>query len=932
MFCPKCGKENKSNQKWCCYCGTILDISSGEVQSEKPQAEERSTARKPQKNESPQQNTTQKLRGTQKKAPKRRKSSKGTIAVIAGVLILAAVIAVCLFIIPSGNRHKQNLNNTKTISDFSSSWLYFAAGETENVVFTVKASEAPTLFLERDAVGRMHDDGKNGDDIEGDGVYSFAIIAVSSVEKQDTYYAGFESPVSDPITLHYYDSPTEEEIQQFVISQKQIDLITAPYTNSDGTVSEDQKDNAMNSVTDYAEKLLLEDIVSEYHLNDDNVYIRFSSGLTYMYAPIIEGLLSGGDSAQLQIITCQPFKTEFPNTALNSIASDIVNRFDHCKLFAHPEDDLVTTQMIKDYFGPNQIILWFGHGTYDAGVHSVLITGEPVIDGVLNCEDIISGRILVCGWWLGISSKFIEHYCKRMDNSLVYLNSCLSGKTAHLARSFIDKGSASVICNTKTIKTTYAHYIQARTIDNLLYLNSATGNFNTISEALSLAKAEFGDTDINYGGKGAEARIFGKLDYRISSMQKGLSDLWSEIYENYALNQNAVYENDPNLIDTKSFTLDGLKYYKDRYSEPKFALYDIDGNGTPELIIFNGSSIMAEAQCYVFTCDNGQLKYAGPIGFRGCALYFYPEGQYRGLFCSDGNMGQFRTYYYSIKDGAAAQELVKEYTFDDTGKVVNTPATSNKGLYEQSTGGDGTALPFFTIGEIREMGWETFVQKALNPEASPKADGLAVFDSDEQYDMNIYLSNISEQRAFEKNGYNGYSWNHEDLVNFAFTWCKINRYSALGSAEDGGHYFFTLPLDTVNEVLKRFFNITLYDQDMRREHLPDPYSPSAYNFYRDGYFYYPAASGEMHYNYLSVVKQKEPAGQGQYTLYFDVYALLDSVYKANDYSVPKDFYRLSSEKAASDPGLTMVASGKAFIREYEENGMTQRYIVEYSMD
>ena len=42
----------------------------------------------------------------------------------------------------------------------------------------------------------------------------------------------------------------------------------------------------------------------------------------------------------------------------------------------------------------------------------------------------------------------------------------------------------------------------------------------------------------------------------------------------------------------------------------------------------------------------------------------------------------------------------------------------------------------------------------MNPEASPKADGLAVFDSDEQYDMNIYLSNISEQRAFEKNGYN----------------------------------------------------------------------------------------------------------------------------------------------------------------------------------
>ena len=383
------------------------------------------------------------------------------------------------------------------------------------------------------------------------------------------------------------------------------------------------------------------------------------------------------------------------------------------------------------------------------------------------------------------------------------------------------------------------------------------------------------------------------------------ADAWDKVYQFFVLNQFAVGgDYDSGVSGEKNFAVNGVPFFRGPYAEPKFSLYDMDDNGVPELIIYNGASALAAGLDHVFTCENGQILYLGKIGFRGCKLYCCEGSSLPGLFCTDGNNGVFRTEHYALQNGSIVSE-----------ELIAAP--------------DGTpdALRFFTVDEIRAMGWDSFLEavSTRDPMQIPQSAPAPVqrteiaMDAGLQYTANIFLSNFSEQNAFERNGFDVSSPRYEELIQFVYLYCKINRHGALGVDRTQEGSFYTVSLDTVNDVLNRHFGITLTRDQASR-----------IGNYRNGSFYYIAADGES-YNRLTVVNRMESLGDGTFELQFDIYSLNLDVYYANNGAVDAGYYYTSASAARADANLTWKAAGTALVRPYNHDGYQTMQLIRYTV-
>ncbi len=394
---------------------------------------------------------------------------------------------------------------------------------------------------------------------------------------------------------------------------------------------------------------------------------------------------------------------------------------------------------------------------------------------------------------------------------------------------------------------------------------------------------------------------------------------WSDAYRAYVLDRDAVFDVVVStVIGEKAYTMDGLQYFKSDYSEPRFSLYDLDRSDPPELIIFNGAASMAGGVDYVFTFEQGQVRPLGKIGFRACQLYAVDDPSYPGLFCTDGNNGLVKTEYYTLQNGSI-------------------------GMQELSRPSDAIrTLPFCTVDEIRAMGWDEFVRSALNvrteaasasvPQQPAEQSGTVIpIESGVQYAANIFLSNFSEQRAFERNGFDADHYDARELAAFAYLHCVINRQDALRvqriqlPSQDMEHAYFTFTLDTVNDILYRHFGITLRDDELRQQAWNEQF------FYAEGNFYMIASSGEA-YNRMTVVRQIEQLPDGNFRLFFDIYGEDIFLYRQANDAVDNSYYYLTSSAAEADPNFTREGSGTAIVRPYVHDGVPTMQLIRYSVD
>ena len=192
------------------------------------------------------------------------------------------------------------------------------------------------------------------------------------------------------------------------------------------------------------------------------------------------------------------------------------------------QNEILTSDMFKG-FGPNQILLFEGHGSFspwykdDVECHSVMWTGKDVKQVDEDDEDHKELRLVIADTWNdALTSEFVDYYCGDLTGSLIYLGNCLSGRDVSFAQAFLNKGASAVIGNSHTTQAFYNSCIEYTTIKYLGIINPNTKKTYTLYEALCKAKEIYGKNDKAHEpyACGSEPFIFGDPNFCLSDFKK----------------------------------------------------------------------------------------------------------------------------------------------------------------------------------------------------------------------------------------------------------------------------------------------------------------------------------------------------------------------------------------------------------------------------
>lgn len=300
----------------------------------------------------------------------------------------------------------------------------------------------------------------------------------------------------------------EEDFNTYTGSEERIMEIEAGYLDSDGYIPQDK----ISSLLDETEKEIInqmnEGIIKAYNRDNENIYIEYKSGIKYLFVPHKKDVLGIGDDNN--ILTLEPNASDY-GVSISLIRTWIDKQYNNLEYqgsytvnanakliaekypdkyaygeFAEPfsdylddrddiyncssfSNDRVTVERMKkldDY----KVIIFEGHGNHNDSIHSMLFTGEKFIgwkDFSQYKDEIANGEIILSSFpsigsvpysvvrTYGVTSKFFERHINKMDNTIVFLGSCRSGKDRTLADTFLSKGAAAVLAFNETVSMEY---------------------------------------------------------------------------------------------------------------------------------------------------------------------------------------------------------------------------------------------------------------------------------------------------------------------------------------------------------------------------------------------------------------------------------------------------------------------------------------------
>ena len=340
--------------------------------------------------------------------------------------------------------------------------------------------------------------------------------------------------VQEELPLQQTEYFSEEEYDIYKNLAEEISQIEKRYTDDNGYVKEEYIDDLWKLVQEQVEKEKGRGTIQKCTYDDEHklIYIKFSSGIQYMYIPYIEGSMSAGE--ENRIITLEPDATnyeflisafmtwidkEYNNLeysgsysvpASAQLIADSNGSYSYDKKSSYVINNNVTVERVKtlaDY----KVVIWEGHGGYISDVHSALITSDldsSYAESYKYAEDLKDGSLIFAGTGIlqkyAITSKFIEKYLGEMDDSLVFLGGCFTAKDRILADSFLSKGALAVVGYSDSVSIEYAMLTRA----NFFYSLSLNGiTLDSAEKAMEYAWTHIGLND-PWKKEGAEMRLF----------------------------------------------------------------------------------------------------------------------------------------------------------------------------------------------------------------------------------------------------------------------------------------------------------------------------------------------------------------------------------------------------------------------------------------
>ncbi len=359
--------------------------------------------------------------------------------------------------------------------------------------------------LQAAALGDLADDGNGVDEAAGDGIYSGQISVDDSAERaiplrvvvkwaQDGQPAAQAlSEIFQITVMRPLDAATIAEIQ--ALQQ----LVEQSYVTHRQTL------DAAETLAKLVEELRGHPSVTDVGPGDaeEEIWWETTAGVLMLFSDYPEGTKGGGEEGPLSATILEPYWVEFGATAEAEPVAQILETF-HCPTIdpiyvtvgkAVELDDIrelhkYDVVFIDSHGGAtrNGLVYFTLEGTVD---HAAL--ADP---NSRDSKDLKARRIVVAGkgyrdksrWHYAVGPKFIAHYNKYFDGSVVHLGSCSSSRALSMAAAFLKNGAAAYTGFTNTVSNDYALVIVKAYYD-------ALRRGATVGEAVAQARAQAGEWD-----------------------------------------------------------------------------------------------------------------------------------------------------------------------------------------------------------------------------------------------------------------------------------------------------------------------------------------------------------------------------------------------------------------------------------------------------
>lgn len=482
--------------------------------------------------------------------------------------------------------------------------------------------------------------------------------------------------------------PTDEQIMQeglndYFSMNRQIKEIIGELEDTDGYISNGNRNDAIMAVGEYSQKLLSEGKIEEYDITEgQSVWIKFSSGIEYVYIP------KEKDTDSTAVSTYQPCLSMYDiavqdrgKKAVDGSAENIERIIEDYSFDNNYDNDDITLDVLRSIHA-NKVVIWHGHGGYSNKTHSFLELGlkldeekflyDPIyyVQNLGYTGEYLSGELLFTSDGnIGVGHKFFENNLGSIDGSIIYLGACSSGVDDVLANTFLNKGASSVVGNSGIICTEYNLKSIQTVFSQMLNKAVSDNHYDNLQAAVHYS------LDKN-GGVCCELHqshpvIFGKKDFRLTENEakKTLSSTY--VAGQYLVN----FEN--RIICAKS---DGIFYKESIGSEEK----KISNEKNVYSLLSDGETIY-----YPEGYDNGNLDqrnnhkkiYKTSILQNASKVLFESEGYVELIGYQDNciyYLEQNQSNQYALMKFNTSDNSKSKLTKDWDGQIISPCILGNK--------------------------------------------------------------------------------------------------------------------------------------------------------------------------------------------------------------------------------------------------------------
>ena len=401
---------------------------------------------------------------------------------------------------------------------------YALRGTAYRAVFTIKCQGAPgwiplQLGDNRNGhLGIMLDNGMNGDETAGDGIYTFTYEPLLFTHQGPVLFSvslgDLNAVHSNTVELPLVDSVQEAE--PYIVEGQLDDLgsliydTASPFMDSEGYVSGADASTALAQVYAALEQEKNKGNLRECVLDETSVYVKTASGIGLIYAPSIEGTNAGDGEAELTVIPIHPHEDVADRSHADDILSTVKAVVAAMDNFAYSSSQdyhpgSVTINTVKTVFGKNRVVIWNGHGTFHKKLGPMLMTNEAFNkekwkNNTNNYKTDVDNDAIVFKSdglvkYAYITPKFFDSYCKDLSNSLILFGACHSAQTVALGKALINNHASAVLGFTNEVESAYAGRTLYTILACMATVNPETNQFYTLNEACEYAKILWGAND-----------------------------------------------------------------------------------------------------------------------------------------------------------------------------------------------------------------------------------------------------------------------------------------------------------------------------------------------------------------------------------------------------------------------------------------------------